>query len=116
MLNKSSSAAQTTKPPSLKVTSSFSLLPYDDGSIFVFKQDGTRSHIYHLQLGSQSSLAAIRNVISVGPGPSPRVANGAVMVGSSLMVIWGGQVHDASGQSQLACSDSDIHIFNISEF
>lgn len=69
--------------------------------------------IRQLELDAQNSVVMIRNVFQVGSAPSPRACHGAVMIGSSLMVICAGQDHDGSKYQQY--SDSDMYVFNFSE-
>lgn len=109
-LGSSSSAAQTFKsdPPTLSLTHALSFISSGDGDFFLFGGEKTK-HIRQLQFDAQNSIATIRNVSQVAPIRSPRSSHSAVMIGNSLMVIWGGQDINREGTDP-SYSNSEIYI------
>lgn len=89
------------------------MITSDKAHLYMFGGSDGTTDVRELQLDVQNSVATVRNVSRVGSPPSPRGGHGAVMIGSSLMVVWGGQGHN--GQRWEGYSDFDIHIFNLSE-
>lgn len=82
------------------------------GDLYMFSR-GPPNHprLFRIDLDTRNSVATIRSVQAAGASPSPRYAYSAVWISDSLMVVWGGR--HISTQSH---SDTDIHVFNTSEF
>lgn len=65
-----------------------------------------------IELDVENSVATMRRVQEVNTGPSPRYGHVSVMIGSSLMAVWGGGQMEGNGDE---FCDIDLHLLNLSE-
>lgn len=95
--------------PTLEVCDGFSLVASRDNRLYVLGGSGATKHLRRFELDDTNSIATVRAVRASGTSPSPRWGHCAVVIGGSLMVVWG-------GYSEQEFADSDFHAFNLGEF
>lgn len=101
-------SAQVNDPPTLEVCKDFSLVASQDNGLYVFGGSGITKHLRRIELNDDNSIATVRNIRATSISPSPRWGHCAVMIGVSLMVVWGGNSNNDL--------DGDFLVFNLSEF
>lgn len=94
-------------PPNLEAVDHFSMVSPNDGHLYIFGGYMRPKTNCRIEIDLENSIATMRNIREVGTAPTPRCNHAAVMIGTSLIAIWGGL--DLGG----SFSDTDIHLFNL---
>lgn len=97
--------AQINAKPTLEVCDFFSVVAPNDNRLYIFGGNGTSKGLRQVELDDVNSTALVRNIQVTGTPPSLRGYHSAVMIGGSLLIVWGGYA-----------VDEDFHVFNLSEF